>query len=51
MGGKVLVESVDPSIGLVVLKYLGPQRLKQGIELVVKDVKFVKAVEIKPYDT
>ena len=50
MGGKVIVDSVDPNIGLVVLKYRGPQRLKQGIELVVKDVKYVEVVEIKPYE-
>jgi hypothetical protein len=46
MGATCTVDSVDPIAGLVTLKYSGPQRLIKGLELVVKDVKFVKVVEI-----
>jgi len=46
MGATCSVDSVDPITGLVILKYSGPPRLIKGIELVVKDVKFVKEVQI-----
>ena len=44
MGGSVVVQSVDAEAGIVNLKYKGPPRLRQGIELVLKDVKLVKQV-------
>ena len=44
MGGSVVVQSVDAEAGTVNLKYKGPPRLRQGIELVLKDVKLVKQV-------
>jgi Fe-S cluster biogenesis protein NfuA len=45
MGGSVEVASVNSSTGVVKLLFTGPPRLKTGIELVVKDVKFVKEVQ------
>jgi len=50
LGGKVFIESVDAIAGSVVIKYQGPPKLKQGVELVIKDVKYVKSVEIKSFD-
>lgn len=50
MGGIIAVESVDPDSGIVTLKYKGPTKLKQGVELVVKDVKYVQSVVIKSFD-
>ena len=50
LGGKVFIESVDAITGSVVIKYQGPPKLKQGVELVIKDVKYVKSVEIKSFD-
>lgn len=50
MGGIIAVESVDPDSGIVTLKYKGPTKLRQGVELVVKDVKYVQSVVIKSFD-
>ena len=47
MGGSVSIESVDPALGHVVLAFKGSERLRKGVELVVKDVKFVRSVEMK----
>ena len=47
MGGSVMVESVDSSLGHVVLMFKGNDKLKKGVELVVKDVKYVKSVEMR----
>eukprot|EP01041_Mallomonas_annulata_P004423 gene4423-8807_t len=46
MGGAVEVIAVDDNTGLVKLAYKGPAKLKQGVELVVKDNKLVKMIEI-----
>mmetsp|Transcript_18801 Transcript_18801/g.24659 ORF Transcript_18801/g.24659 Transcript_18801/m.24659 type:complete len:345 (+) Transcript_18801:1-1035(+) len=43
MGGVIQIVSVDP-IGVVELKFQGPNKLRQGIELAVKDVPFVKHI-------
>jgi len=44
MGGVVQIVSVDP-IGVVELKYQGPNKLQQGIELAVQDIPFVKHIK------
>lgn len=50
MGGRVEIWNVDASSGEVVMKYSGPAKLRQGIELVVKDLKLVKTVNIIGFD-
>ena len=44
MGGVVRVKSVDP-IGVVELEFRGPNKVKQGLELALLDVEFVKHVK------
>jgi hypothetical protein len=45
MGGKIEVIAVD-SNGSVTIKFDGPARLRQGVELVLKDLKAITAVNI-----
>ena len=45
MGGAVEVVAVDGTVGVVRVKYQGPSKLKQGVELVLKDLKLVTAVD------
>lgn len=47
MGGTVEIRSADGSTGAVVIGYKGPARLRQGIELVLKDVAQVKTVSVE----
>ena len=44
MGGVVDIVSVDP-LGVVELRYRGSNKLKQGLELAIRDVPFVKHVK------
>jgi len=46
LGGTVEVRSADKSTGTVVLGYKGPPKLRQGIELVLKDVSLIKTVVV-----
>lgn len=47
MGGTMEIRSADGSTGTVVIGYKGPARLRQGIELVLKDVSQVKTVVVE----
>ena len=47
MGGLVEIRSADGSTGTVKIGYKGPARLRQGIELVLKDVTQVKMVIVE----
>ena len=49
MGGKCEVISVDDKSGIIRLKYEGLAKLKQGLELVIKDVKGVNSVVIESF--
>jgi Fe-S cluster biogenesis protein NfuA len=44
MGGVVRIKSVDP-IGVVELEFRGGNKVKQGLELAIQDVPFVKHVK------
>jgi len=44
MGGTVEIVSVDP-LGVVKLDYRGSNKVKQGLELALRDVEFCKHVE------
>jgi Fe-S cluster biogenesis protein NfuA len=44
MGGQVNIVSVDP-IGVVEVRFRGANKVKQGLELALRDVKFVKHVK------
>ncbi len=46
MGGSVDINSVDATRGIITITYKGPSKLKKGIELVLKDIKFVTNVVI-----
>ena len=43
MGGKVEIVTVDPS-GLVELKFVGANKVRQGLELAIMDIDFVNEV-------
>jgi Fe-S cluster biogenesis protein NfuA len=47
MKGEVVIKSVDPSLGSVLIAYRGPPRLKQGLELILKDVKMIKSIQFE----
>lgn len=47
MGGSITVRSTDGSSGTVVLGYKGPAKLRQGIELVLKDIALIKNVVVE----
>jgi Fe-S cluster biogenesis protein NfuA len=47
MGGIVEVASVNNADGSISLRYKGPERLKVGIKLVLKDVPLVKSISIE----
>ena len=47
MGGSASVLRIDGSAGRVVIGFKGPARLKQGIQLILKDVKHVTSVEFE----
>ena len=49
LGGTVEVVSVDGERGAVLLKFKGPEKLRQGIELVLRDVKTVLTVDIESF--
>lgn len=44
MGGVVKIKSVDP-IGVVELEFRGGNKVKQGLELAIQDVPYVKHVK------
>jgi Fe-S cluster biogenesis protein NfuA len=44
MGGVVSIKSVDP-IGVVELEFRGGNKVKQGLELAIQDVPYVKHVK------
>ena len=50
LGGSIEISDVESASGTVKLRYKGPARLKLGIELVLKDVSAIKAVEIEVVD-
>jgi NFU1 iron-sulfur cluster scaffold homolog, mitochondrial len=45
MGGQVELLEVDVSLGVVKLKYRGPNKVKQGLEMAIQDIPFVNRVE------
>ena len=45
--GSVEVAEVDPSKGSVKVLFKGPAKLKQGVELVIRDVPLVKEVVLE----
>jgi len=45
MGGVVEVVTVDPSLGVVEMKFRGPNRVQQGLELAIRDVPNVKHIK------
>lgn len=47
MGGKIEVRSTESASGIVVLGYKGPAKLRQGIELVLKDIALIKQVVVE----
>lgn len=49
MGGQVEVLEVDSINAVVKLKYKGPVKLRQGVELILKDLKYVQTVEIESF--
>ena len=44
MNGEVKVDSVNEETGEVVILFRGPARLKQGLQLILKDIKEIKSV-------
>jgi Fe-S cluster biogenesis protein NfuA len=44
MGGEVEIVSVDP-IGVIEIRFRGANKVKQGLELALRDVKYVKHVK------
>lgn len=50
MGGKFEVETVDVDVGQVVLKFKGPNKLQQGLELALLDVEDVRHVKFTMMD-
>ena len=47
MGGQFEVRTIDNAVGKVVIGFKGPPRLKQGITLILKDVKGVQSTEFE----
>jgi len=47
MGGSVEIVSVDTELGVVKLKFRGSNKVKQGLELAIRDVEYVKHVEFE----
>lgn len=47
MGGSVEIVSVDTELGVVKLNFRGSNKVKQGLELAIRDVEFVKHVEFE----
>lgn len=45
MGGTLVIESIDNDMHKVVLGFKGPPRLKQGIKLILKEVKALEIIE------
>lgn len=44
LGGQVTFHDVDASNGIVTVSFQGPEKLKKGVDLVIRDVKGVKDV-------
>jgi Fe-S cluster biogenesis protein NfuA len=49
MGGKYEITSVDP-LGVVEIKFKGPNKLQQGLQLALLDVPLVKHVKFTMFD-
>ena len=47
MGGSVEIVSVDTELGVVKLNFRGSNKVKQGLELAIRDVEYVKHVEFE----
>ena len=47
MGGSVEIVSVDTELGVVRLNFRGSNKVKQGLELAIRDVEYVKHVEFE----
>ena len=47
LGGKVEVLAVNSGSGAVSLRYKGPQKLKLGVEIILKENDLVQSVDIK----
>ena len=45
MGGSFTVESVNQHTNEVIIGFKGPNKLKQGIELILKDMKMIKNIK------
>jgi len=45
MGGKVEIRNVDPEFGSVTVMFRGPNQIKMGIDLAIRDLKLVNHVE------
>jgi Fe-S cluster biogenesis protein NfuA len=50
MGGNYELVRIDPSLGLVELKFKGPNKLQQGLELALLDIPLCKYVKFTIYD-
>lgn len=44
MKGELKVTEVDPIAGIAKISFRGPPRLKQGLELILKDIKSLKQI-------
>lgn len=44
MGGSVELESIDTETGVVSIKFQGASKVRQGLELALRDVDFVNEV-------
>ena len=45
MGASVELISVDPELGVVKINFRGSNKVKQGLELAIRDVDYVRHVE------
>eukprot|EP00546_Thalassionema_frauenfeldii_P014103 CAMPEP_0178908064 /NCGR_PEP_ID=MMETSP0786-20121207/7716_1 /TAXON_ID=186022 /ORGANISM="Thalassionema frauenfeldii, Strain CCMP 1798" /LENGTH=318 /DNA_ID=CAMNT_0020579927 /DNA_START=158 /DNA_END=1114 /DNA_ORIENTATION=+ len=50
MGGQFEVEGVDEDVGQVVMKFKGPNKIQQGLELALLDVENVRHVQFTMMD-
>ncbi len=45
LGGTISIPSVDAERGIVKVQFTGPDRLKKGVDLILKENELVKGVE------
>lgn len=50
MGGQFEVQRVDEDVGQVVMKFKGPNKIQQGLELALLDVENVRHVQFTMMD-